>query len=85
MYYATLDGGCADSFTTVEKLFYDDPLLCNLICMWCSTHGFHLLFIAVADIDSIKSILDDVKFAITFVRSHGKPTEILDKFSLVKG
>lgn len=85
MYYATLDGGCAKSFVAIEKLFHDDPTLSNLVCMWCSTHGLHLLLAAIADIDGVKSILDDVKFAITFVRSHGKPTAILKQLSPRKG
>ena len=85
MYYATMGGACADSFTTVEKVFYDDPLLSNIVCMWCSTHGFHLLFEAIADIDGISALLDDVKFAISFARSHAKPTAILDEFSPRKG
>ena len=85
MYYVTLDGACRHSFTAVEKAFRDDTELSNLVCIWCSTHGFHLLLQALSHIDGIQAHIEDVKTVITFVRSHGKPTEFLAELSPKKG
>jgi hypothetical protein len=34
LYYATLDGGCRHSFTSMELKFYQSDATSNLICQW---------------------------------------------------
>ena len=80
-----LDGACATSFEEVEKAFFADASTGNVVCQWCSTHSLQLLLKAVGNIDGIKQLIVEARKVITFIRDHGKPTEILDTFSKGKG
>ena len=76
-----MDGACRTSFPLIEEAFKQDEKLPNVVCQWCSTHSLNLMMKAIADIDGIATLIDQVCEYITFVRSHDKPRALARKFA----
>ena len=83
----SLDGGEVKAFEPIEKLFLEDAESNNAVVRWCPTHAIQLALASMADIDGIDAIIPDVRFVVTFVTSHKRPTAILasiSSFGLIK-
>ena len=53
----------------------------NAVPAWCSGHSVGLLMKVTDDVSGIKGLIDATKEAVTFARTHSKPSALIHKES----
>ena len=80
-----LDGGNRAGFDQLELTLKENPRTGNASVCWCSGHGVGLLCGGVADVGGIKELIEEVRAAVTFARTHSKPANMIREEEPNKG